>query len=507
MTAENHNLPEATDSLGKNETAVSQEFAVDAAPLSLKDMLVGLRTVLDQTGAYIYMKDLAGRYTYANQNVQDLFGVSLENIIGRDDSHFFDLEHANQLRVHDRRVIDFGEKVEGEERNIIKPFGEMRIYWSIKKPVHNDLGQIIGLCGISTDITERKQAEQFERFRNYILELISGGTALPSLLNNIVTGVEALNPEMLCSILLLDSEGKHLLQGAAPSLPDFYNSAIDGVEIGDGVGSCGTAAFSRERVIVNDIATHPHWAPYKDLAARAGLGSCWSQPILSSTGQVLGTFAIYHHNANTPTQYALSIIEQTARLASIAIERKQIEDKVHRLAFYDSLTKLANRILLIDRLSQAMAASQRSRRYGALMFLDMDNFKSLNDAHGHAAGDLLLIEVANRLKNCIREIDTASRFGGDEFVVMITELDTDKNKSALQARIVAEKILQALSEPYLLTINLMEKEGLTVEHRCTASIGVTLFLSHESGQEDIVKRADKAMYQAKDAGRNLICFL
>jgi diguanylate cyclase (GGDEF)-like protein len=312
---------------------------------------------------------------------------------------------------------------------------------------------------------------------------------------------------MLCSILLLDSEGKHLLQGAAPSLPDFYNSAIDGIEIGDGVGSCGTAAFRGERVIVNDIATHPHWAAYKDLAARAGLGSCWSQPVLSSTGQVLGTFAIYHHNANTPTQYDLSIIEQTARLASIAIERKQIEDKVHRLAFYDSLTKLANRILLIDRLSQAMAASQRSRRYGALMFLDMDNFKSLNDAHGHVAGDLLLMEVANRLKNCIREIDTASRFGGDEFVVMITELDTDKNKSALQARIVAKKILQALSEPYLLTINPMEKGGLSVEHQCTASIGVTLFLNHECSQEDIVKRADKAMYQAKDAGRNLICLL
>jgi len=178
------------------------------------------------------------------------------------------------------------------------------------------------------DITERKQAEQYEQFRSHTLELLAGGDPLSSILEAIVLGVEQLHPAMLCSILLLDSEGQHLGKGVAPSLPDFYNAAIAGIEIGIGAGSCGTAAFSGERVIVEDIATHPYWAPYKELAASAGLGACWSQPIRSSSGQVLGTFAIYHHEAHTPAEFEISIIEQSARLASIAIEKSIAAEKL-----------------------------------------------------------------------------------------------------------------------------------------------------------------------------------
>lgn len=187
-------------------------------------------------------------------------------------------------------------------------------------------------------------------------------------------------------------------------------------------------------------------------------------------------------------------------------ERKRTEDQVRQLAFYDSLTELPNRRLLNDRLSQTMAASKRSGCYGALMFLDLDNFKSLNDTHGHAVGDLLLIEAADRLKRCVRQVDTVARFGGDEFVVMLNDLNADKTESASQAKIVAEKIRATLSGPYLLTIRRDGKADATVEHHCTASIGVALFINHEASQDDIVKWADTAMYQAKEAGRNLIRF-
>ena len=187
-------------------------------------------------------------------------------------------------------------------------------------------------------------------------------------------------------------------------------------------------------------------------------------------------------------------------------DRKQMEEQVYQLAFYDALTKLPNRRLLIDHLSQSMAASKRSGRYGALMFLDLDNFKPLNDTHGHVAGDLLLIEVANRLKNCVREMDTVSRFGGDEFVVMLSELNTDKTESNAQAMIVAEKIRTMLAEPYLLTFKQAGMPDQTVEHHCTASIGVVLFLNHEASQDNILKWADAAMYQAKEAGRNRVRF-
>jgi diguanylate cyclase (GGDEF)-like protein len=187
-------------------------------------------------------------------------------------------------------------------------------------------------------------------------------------------------------------------------------------------------------------------------------------------------------------------------------ERKRMEEQVRQLAFHDTLTHLPNRRLFNDRLQQTLAASKRSARYGALMFLDLDDFKPLNDKHGHGVGDMLLIEAAARLKSCVREMDTVARFGGDEFVVMISELEVNKAESATQAALIAEKIRMALSEPYRLMIKHKGKADAEIEHRCTASIGVALFIDHEASPDEILKSADAAMYQAKDAGRNSIRF-
>jgi PAS domain S-box-containing protein len=220
------------------------------------------------------------------------------------------------------------------------------------------------------DITERKQAGQYEQFRSHILELLAGGDPLASLLEAIVRGIEQLHPSMLCSILLLDGAGQHLGNGVAPSLPDFYNAAIDGIEIGIGAGSCGTAAFTGERAIVENIATHPYWAPYKELAASAGLGACWSQPIHSSSGQVLGTFAIYHHEAHTPAQPDIYLIEQSARLASIAIEKSIAANKLRDSeALYRLLTEdVSDVVWKTDRdlhITYISPADERLRGYRA----------------------------------------------------------------------------------------------------------------------------------------------
>ena len=187
-------------------------------------------------------------------------------------------------------------------------------------------------------------------------------------------------------------------------------------------------------------------------------------------------------------------------------ERKQMEEQVRQLAFYDPLTLLPNRRLLTDRLSQAMAASKRSACYCALMVLDLDNFKPLNDTHGHLLGDLLLIEVARRLTGCVREIDTVGRFGGDEFVVMLSELSTEQAQSTAQAQAVAEKIRSSLSEPYLITVHHEGRSDTLLTHCCTASIGVVIFIDNETPQDDILKWADAAMYQAKKVGRNTVRF-
>lgn len=187
-------------------------------------------------------------------------------------------------------------------------------------------------------------------------------------------------------------------------------------------------------------------------------------------------------------------------------ERKAMEAKMHQMAFFDALTGLPNRRMLGDRLSKAIAVSRRSGLYCALMFLDMDNFKPLNDLYGHEMGDLLLIEVARRLTECLREVDTVARFGGDEFVVILSELATDKALSTQQASGVAEKIRVSLAAPYSLTVARPGSPVITVEYLCSTSIGAVVFVNHEASQADLIKWADAAMYQAKDAGRNAIRF-
>ncbi len=190
------------------------------------------------------------------------------------------------------------------------------------------------------------------------------------------------------------------------------------------------------------------------------------------------------------------------------LQLRQALHQVWELAFHDALTGLPNRRLLNDRLGQAMAASQRNMFFGALLFLDLDNFKPLNDVYGHEVGDVLLVEAASRLKECVREVDTVARFGGDEFVVLLSALSADRGESAERARLVAEKIRTAMAEAYRLTV--LQGEGdasmQVVEHRCTASLGVALFLGNEASATNVIKWADVAMYDAKEAGRDNISF-
>jgi len=178
-------------------------------------------------------------------------------------------------------------------------------------------------------------------------------------------------------------------------------------------------------------------------------------------------------------------------------ERKQSEDEINNLAFFDPLTNLPNRRLLMDRLQHAIAASTRSARHCALLFIDLDNFKALNDNRGHQVGDLLLQQVAQRLLSCVREGDTTARLGGDEFVVMLEDMSSNSQEAAEQTKTVGDKILLALNQPYQLT-------GLA--HHSTPSIGVTLFAEHPGSVDDLLKRADMAMYEAKAAGRNTLRF-
>lgn len=333
-------------------------------------------------------------------------------------------------------------------------------------------------------------SNQITSLRNKTLETIVSEVDLKHVLTSINRSVEAEFPEMLCSILLLDESGKHLQIGAAESLPNSYNQAIHGIEIGKGVGSCGTAAYTGKRVVAEDIQTHEYWQPYKDLAKEANLGSCWSEPIKDAEGKVLGTFAIYHKDRCTPNQRDFELISQFAHLASISITRERANTIIWHQAHFDQLTGLPNRNMMIEHLLQSIKQARRGNQKVALAFLDLDNFKDINDTLGHSAGDDLLKLVAQRISKAVRDVDLISRIGGDEFVIVFGQIHEPTVLNPVIGRLIDD-----IAKPYLL------KEGTV---HTSASIGITLFPDDSEAVESLLKNADQAMYQAKNSGRN--CF-
>lgn len=213
--------------------------------------------------------------------------------------------------------------------------------------------------------------------------------------------------------------------------------------------------------------------------------------------QPIGIVTVLYRHPLNASDNIISTLNIFAARTAAEIERQAQEAQIQHLAFYDSLTKLPNRQLLRDRLQQALLVSSRIKRMGAVLFIDLDNFKTLNDTLGHDVGDMLLQQVAERLNLCVRESDTVARLGGDEFVLLLEEVSEVAEDAAAQARVVGEKILASFSAPFVLG---------THEHRCTPSIGITLFGEQSSSVDDVLKNADMAMYQAKNAGRNTLRF-
>ncbi|WP_423185310.1 PocR ligand-binding domain-containing protein [Alishewanella sp. d11] len=342
---------------------------------------------------------------------------------------------------------------------------------------------------IAQQINERTQELQMQ---NAILSMISQDEPLSRILHALVQLLEAEHAEVLCSILLLNAETKTLHLGAAPSLPKAYNDALEGVAIGPAVGSCGVAAYTGKISYAEDILTHPNWQPFLELAKLAGVRACWSKPIINSHGEVLGTFALYHREPKIPAESVLEKVEVYSHLAEVAISRHQANQKIRHLALFDGLTHLPNRTYLYERLEQAMAYSQRNKQYCALLFIDLNNFKPINDHYGHSVGDAVLVETATRLLTQVRQTDTVARFGGDEFIVLLTNLDEAPELAAQQAQLLKAKLKHILQQPYQLP-------STTTVHQSSASIGLVTFQGQQLSIDALLQAADTAMYQEKNA--------
>ena len=218
-------------------------------------------------------------------------------------------------------------------------------------------------------------------------------------------------------------------------------------------------------------------------------GEMWDRGKNGEIYSKIATISAVKNDKNETVQYVAAFTDNTAH--------KKAENEIYRLAFYDALTGLPNRRLLLDRLSVALSASTRNQQYGALIFLDLDNFKTLNDTLGHYYGDMLLVEVAKRLKMSVREMDTVARLGGDEFVVLLEDLDADLQEASRKVAQIAEKLRVKIATPYQLNEN---------TRHSSPSIGVCMFYRNQVSVDDLLKYADMAMYQAKNAGRNRVRF-
>jgi diguanylate cyclase (GGDEF)-like protein/PAS domain S-box-containing protein len=343
-----------------------------------------------------------------------------------------------------------------------------RTYKSCFVPIKHKNGSVEKLMGITEDITEQKRARDEIELSNTILKT-----------------EQEVSPD---AILVVNEHGKIISYNQ--QFVDLWRIPAHKLKAGldEPVLQEVTAQIECPEVFaerVEYLYQHRDEKSHEEIFLIDGkVIDRYSAPITAADGKYYGRVWYFHD----------------------ITERKRAEEQIRNLAFNDALTRLPNRRLLLDRMKQAMVASKRSGRYGAAMFLDLDNFKPLNDTHGHDVGDLLLIEVANRITHCVREIDTVARFGGDEFVVMLSELDVDQEMSVELATIVAEKIRVALAKPYSLIQRQADNSELGVEHLCSSSIGVVLFASNETSPEDILKWADIAMYQAKQRGRNRVCF-
>ncbi len=343
-----------------------------------------------------------------------------------------------------------------------------------------------GMVGSCLDISARKLEEMVERDRRLILEQVARDEPLTQVLGSVVGMLETQLPGSRCSVLLLHEGRLHL--GSAPRLPDDYSSALEGLAIGPSVGSCGSACYLNRSVVASDIASDPLWANYRTLALRHNLHACWSVPIPASDGGVLGSFAVYHDRPSVPGDADLELLVAASRLAAVAIEHRRLTDRLAHQGQHDALTGLPNRLLLQDRLGQALALAMRKQHQVAVLFMDLDHFKQINDTLGHSHGDLLLCEVARRLESCIRRSDTLARLGGDEFMVVVPELDDPQD-----AMRVAGKLLETMRAPF----HVGEHEFFL-----GTSIGISLFPADGDDAETLMASADTAMYRAKEAGRD-----
>ncbi|MBP8184458.1 MAG: EAL domain-containing protein [Pseudomonas sp.] len=589
--------------------------AQKAAHAALHDSEARYRQLVNQLDGAIFLCDQQLQLHFLNPAWAMLTGYAEHSSLGQSLLSFLHEDTSEAVARHAQQILQGQLSGWSLECRIRRADG--RLHW-VELQLNRDNAQ--HLQGSLQDIHAQHQAQELQRARNVVLDQLLAQAPLSSTLNSIANHLEALNPQMRVSIMLLNAGHLHI--AAAPSLPSDYSAAVNGIAANLGTGSCGHAAASGDLVIAEDLQSHPNWQNYRELTQAADLHACWSLPFKDDGGQVLGTFGIYYREPSLPSDEDIALVTEFTRLAGLALQQQQREaarqqheqalrqaatvfestreavlivDQQHRilasnqayasitgqtanassgqrlplllstaternryrsiwrglkqqgdwegelsarradgtlcplwlnasrvrdcdpaqpqyvlaftdlslfkdsqerlahLAHYDTLTDLPNRLFAHQRLSHALERAQRHGDSVAVLFLDLDHFKTINDGLGHAVGDELLITVARRLQQRLRNEDTLARLGGDEFLVVLENLEQPE-----EAAQTAQALIQLFERPLPLGHERDAYLGL--------SIGISYYPSDGQSADELIRNADAALYQAKAEGRNTYRF-
>ncbi len=459
------------------------------------------RAIIENTDDVLIQTDGEGIVTYAGPALRHVLGLSPEELVGRS---CFELVHPDDLA----RVMEhFGEEVRGiaartpTELRAHHADGTWR-HLSVMATNLLDLPSVRGIALNCRDISRHRAVAELLAEQSGLLERVARGLPVEDTLAAVVALLESRIPEAVCSIGRLDGDG-HVRIGVAPSMPPAVIAAIDAVPgtstLGRSLRAPGPAA-----VIYDDIETDFRWAPARGEVVAHGLKACWAMRLNApGSGALLGALAVYLPEARGPSADEQVLLERATHLAAIALERSEFEATLEHEALHDKLTGLPNRSLLLDRIEQALARSRRLGTTVAVLFIDLDDFKVINDSLGHAAGDRLLQQVATRFHRPLRAGDTVGRFGGDEFLLVCEDVDGEAGAAAVATRLAME-----LEPPFELddtTVFVRASVGIALAGggagTATGSRGSTVGdLAHEA--ESLVRNADAAMYRAKERGRS-----
>jgi diguanylate cyclase (GGDEF)-like protein/PAS domain S-box-containing protein len=457
-----------------------------------------LRTLVDNLPTVVVRYDREFRRVYANPAYLQLTGRAESDIIG----HSLQTSWRAANISADQYASILAEVMQsGVKADVLLEWtdaGGRLISHAMKiVPEYTADGKIDSVLALGFDLSDRRHQQIIERNRQRVFEKMAHGDNLHSILDQVALYVESAKPGRLCAIMLLDELQEQLQIAAAPSFPKSFktslNPQLSGVD-GDHCRGWIKSALSGQRSIIKDITQSQCrcLSLCHDFIRDSGAQACWSEPIFSSTNHVLGVATLYINHAGEPDESDLALLLQAGHLSSIAIERKRIEQQMYRQASYDQLTGLPNRRLFGNRLREEIAKAERKNSSLAVLFVDLDRFKEINDTMGHEAGDDLLVEAAQRIRSCVRESDTVARLGGDEFVVILPKVDEIMPQDR-----VAQSIVDTMARPFRL--------GDQYAY-VTASIGIAGYPQDAGNAEVLIGCADQAMYAAKDMGRNCFSF-